>query len=141
MCLKASDTPGCRMYYNGELEYLIYVLILFGLFALLVTLYKIIFSRKTTRHEKYLLLGSWAIIPPTWFVIEYFFIYLPNGIEDSFKYFSYGQSVASKLWGAVSALITLVIYKDIEKEKQDKKESEQKDKEANESKTANVDPG
>lgn len=121
MSLKAEDVPGFRMYYEDDLVYGIYLFILFGLVAVVVTLYKLS-SHKTTRLEKYLLLVAWAIIPPVWFVVEYFFVFLPHGIENSFKYFDYGQAVASKLWGAMSALIALVIYRDAEKVKEDKEE-------------------
>jgi len=121
-----TDAPGMRMYYQDSLAYEVEVFIIFGLVAVLITLYKL-YRKDTTQREKYFLLVGWAIIPPVWFVIEYFFVFLPYGAENSFKFFDYGQSVASKLWGAVSTLIALVIYKDSEKEKEDKAERKEKE--------------
>jgi hypothetical protein len=128
MSIPAEDQPGMRIYYDGDSFYFIYLLIIFGLIAVAVTLYKLS-NPHTTQKEKYLLLVAWAVIPPIWFVLEYFCLFLPYGVENSFKYFDYGQNVASKLWGAVSALIILVIYKDAEKEK---KESQERQKDQNE---------
>jgi hypothetical protein len=121
MSLQTDDAPGMRMYYDPPLVYGIYALIVFGLAAVVVTLYTL--QRKdTSRIEKYALLVSWAIVPPLWFVIEYFFIFLPYGLEGSFKYFDYGQGVAAKLWAAVSALTALMIYKDAAEEKREREE-------------------
>lgn len=134
------DAAETFMYYEENLT-LIKFLILLGLVFLVATLWLLLKDKiqikdahyKDILLNKYSLLVLWAIVPPTWFVIEYFFIFLPNSNEESFKYLSYGQSVASKLWAAMSALITLIIYKD-------KQESERKDKEDNESKTTDVAP-
>jgi len=123
MSLKADDLPEMRMYYEGALVNVVYAFILLGLAAVGLTLYKLV-SSKTTQREKHLLLVGWAVVPPLWFVIEYFFIFMPYGVENSFKYFDYAQSVASKLWGAVSALTAMVIYKDNEKKKQEVPNSE-----------------
>ncbi len=129
MSVRAEDSPGIRMYYEGDLMKIVDAFILFGLIAVVITLYKLL-SDKTTLHEKYMLLVGWAIVPPLWFVIEYYFVFLPYGVENSFKYFDYGQSVASKLWGAVSALTAMVLYKDREKEKSEKLEEQNKEEQA-----------
>ena len=126
MSLRADDSPGIRMYYEGDLMNVVDGFILFGLVAAVITLYKLL-SHRTTQREKYMLLVGWAIIPPLWFVIEYYFVFLPHGVENSFKYFDYGQSVASKLWGAVSALTAMVLYKDNETEKKEKLEEKAKE--------------
>jgi hypothetical protein len=123
MPIKADDVPGLRMYYEGNLVYGVYLLIVFGIIAVAVTLYKLV-NPNTTRFEKYLLLVAWAILPPVWFVVEYFFLFLPYGLENSFRYFDYGQNVASKLWGAMSALITLLIYKENGKDKEQKSDKQ-----------------
>lgn len=129
MSVRAEDSPGIRMYYEGDLMKIVDAFILFGLIAVVITLYKLL-SDKTTLHEKYMLLVGWAIVPPLWFVIEYYFVFLPYGVENSFKYFDYGQSVAAKLWGAVSALTAMVLYKDREKEKSEKLEEQNKEEQA-----------
>ena len=123
MAIQSKDAPGMRMYYQDSLADLVEVFVMFGLVAILITLYKL-YRQDTSLREKYLLLVSWGIIPPVWFVIEYYFVFMPYGMEGSFQYFEYGQSVASKLWGAVSALIALVIYRDTEKKKQEEAEEE-----------------
>jgi hypothetical protein len=55
-----------------------------------------------------------------------FFIFLPYGVKDSFAFFQYGQNIASKLWAAVFALISIDLYKTKEKEKEDKKDETDK---------------
>ncbi len=114
-----NDAPGFRMAYEGSLLDGIYVLILFGLLSVVATLW--ILYKKNTLRSKYVLLVIWGIFPPMWFVIEYFFIFMPYGVKGSFAFFQYGQDIASKLWGAVFALISIDLYKTKEKEKADNK--------------------
>ena len=115
-----SDAPGMRMYYEGSLSYGIYAFIWLGLIAVAVTLWRL--SRESTsRYEKIVLLVAWGLVPPIWFLVEYFFIFIPYGTKDSFQFFEYGQNVAAKVWAAVFALISFSLYKDMEKEKEDNK--------------------
>jgi hypothetical protein len=114
-----NDAPGFRMVYEGSVRDGIYGFIIFGLLAVVATLW--ILYKKNTLRTKYLLLVVWGIFPPVWFVIEYFFIFLPYGVKGSFTFFQYGQDIASKLWAAVFALISIDLYKTSEKEKADKK--------------------
>jgi hypothetical protein len=114
-----NDAPGLRVVYEGPLQVGIYAFIFFGLFAVALTLW--ILYKKNTLKTKYALLIAWGIFPPVWFVIEYFFIFLPYGAPGSFSFFQYGQDIASKLWAAVFALISIDLYKSSEKEKADKK--------------------
>lgn len=90
------------------------VFICFGLVAIAVTLWRLA-AKDTPRSEKYLLLGAWTILPPVWFVVEYFFIYLPYGTKSSFDYFQYGQDIASKLWAAILGLISVSLFSSSEK--------------------------
>jgi hypothetical protein len=115
----SNDVPGFRMIYEGSMRDGIYGFIIFGLLAVVATLW--ILYKKNTLRTKYLLLVVWGIFPPVWFVIEYFFIFLPYGVKGSFVFFQYGQDIASKLWAAVFALISIDLYKSNEKEKADKK--------------------
>ncbi|MDD5461091.1 MAG: hypothetical protein PHG00_05605 [Methylococcales bacterium] len=120
-----NDAPGLRMAYEGSMRNGIYVFIIFGLLSILATLW--LLYRKHTLKTKYILLVVWGIFPPMWFLIEYFFIYMPYGVKDSFVFFQYGQDIASKLWGAVFALISIDLYKaNEEKKKTVKKEEEAK---------------
>ncbi len=114
-----NDAPGFRMIYEGSIQNGINLFIIAGLIAAATTLWIIYY--KNTLKGKYLLLAAWGIVPPVWFVIEYFFIYLPYGVSGSFEYFRYGQDVASKLWAAVFALISIDLYRAIEKQKENKK--------------------
>jgi hypothetical protein len=118
-----NDAPGLRMVYEGSIRDGIYAFIIFGLLAVVATLW--ILYEKNTLRTKYLLLIIWGIFPPMWFVLEYFFIYLPYGAKDSFAFFQYGQNIASKLWAAVFALISIDLYKSKEKEKEDKKNKDE----------------
>ena len=124
MSSEISDAPGMRMYYEGSLLYGIYAFIWFGLLAVAVTLWRL--SREdTSRYEKYVLLAAWGILPPIWFLVEYFFIFMPYGAKHSFQFFEYGQDVASKVWAAVFALISISLYKDSEKENEENKAKKQ----------------
>jgi hypothetical protein len=115
-----NDAPGFRMVYEGAMRDGIYGFIIFGLLAVAATLW--LLYKKNTLRTKYLLLVIWGIFPPVWFVVEYFFIFLPYGVKGSFAFFQYGQDIASKLWAAVFALISIDLYKSSEKEKAEKKE-------------------
>jgi hypothetical protein len=124
MSSEISDAPGMRMYYEGSLSYGIYAFIWFGLIAVAVTLWRL--SRETTsRYEKYVLLVAWGIVPPIWFLVEYYFIFMPYGAKHSFQFFEYSQSVAAKVWAAVFALITISLYKDREKGNEENKAKKQ----------------
>lgn len=57
---------------------------------------------------------TWIIIPPMWFWLDYFFIYLRNhkmGDEPppDIDLFKYGQDISSKIWIAVSTAL-LALY-------------------------------
>lgn len=121
MATTASDSPGFRVIYEGELAYGINGFIIFGLIATVVTLVYLL-RENTTRRQKQLLLAAWVVIPPCWFLVEYFFLYLPRGSEGSFGFFQYGQNVASKVWAAVSALITASLFTDRDKKEESAEE-------------------
>lgn len=115
----SNDAPGLRAVYDESLQYGIHYFIFFALAAMIFSLWQL-----ATNHNlksRYKLLIAWGILPPTWFVIEYFFIFIPYGKEGSFGFFQYGQSIASKLWGAMFALISINLYKLNEKEKEKEK--------------------
>jgi hypothetical protein len=109
MPIETKDEPGFRIIYDGMLSEGINVFIYFGLSAVAITLWRLT-AKNVSQTEKYLLLGAWGILPPIWFLVEYFFIFLPYGIKGSFDYFQYGQNVASKVWAAIFALISVSIY-------------------------------
>lgn len=109
MSIETKDEPGLRMVYDGLLADGVNIFIFFGLLSVAITIWRLV-AKDVTQTEKYLLLGAWGILPPVWFLVEYFFIYLPYGVKGSFNYFQYGQSVASKVWAAVFALISVSLY-------------------------------
>jgi hypothetical protein len=113
------------MVYEGPLQTGIYAFIFFGLLALAVTLW--VLYKQDTLRTKYLLLVAWGILPPVWFVVEYFFIFLPYGAPGSFGFFQYGQDIASKLWAAMFALISIDLYKASEKAKEARKRETSED--------------
>jgi hypothetical protein len=51
----------------------------------------------------YLAIGAWAVVPPTWFWIEYFYVYRRYGQPDTLELFKYGQDVAKAIWAGVLA--------------------------------------
>ena len=110
MSIEANDEPGSRIVYDGLLAIGVNALIGFGVLCIVITLWRL--SRDdTTQAEKYLLLGAWGILPPIWFMLEYFYIYLPYGVKGSFNFFQYGQEIAQKVWAAIFALISVSIYR------------------------------
>jgi len=109
MPIETKDEPGLRIIYDGALSEGINLFIFFGLLSVAVTIWRIS-AKDVSQTEKYILLGAWGILPPIWFLVEYFYIYLPYGIKGSFDYFQYGQNVASKVWGAIFALISISLY-------------------------------
>ena len=119
MLAEAKDEPDFRTIYEGLTAIGVNVFIVFGLLSIVVTLWKLA-QENTTQTDRYLLLFAWGILPPMWFVIEYFFVFLPYGVKGSFGFFQYGQNIASKLWAAVFAIISIAMYKDKNKDK-DKK--------------------
>ena len=123
--MAATDNPGFRVIYEGALAYGIYAFIMFGLIATTLTIWYLA-REDTTQAQKRLLLVAWGVIPPAWFLIEYFFVFIPYGVKDSFGYFQYGQNVASKLWAAVFALISVSAYmtRDKKAEKSTDKDSD-----------------
>lgn len=109
MPIETKDEPGLRIIYDGMLSIGINLFIFFGLLSVAITLWRLT-AKDASQTEKFLLLGAWGILPPMWFLVEYFFIYLPYGIKGSFNYFQYGQNVASKVWAAIFALISISLY-------------------------------
>ena len=107
--IESKDEPGFRLIYEGPLAEGINFFIYFGLLAVVITLWRIS-GKDVSQKEKYLYLGAWGILPPIWFLVEYFYLFLPHGVKGSFTYFQYGQGVAAKVWGAVFALISVSIY-------------------------------
>lgn len=58
--------------------------------------------------NKAMMLGFWVIVPPLWFVCEYFIVLNHAHIvvdKDGFERFKYGQEVASKMWVAIVTLL------------------------------------
>jgi hypothetical protein len=105
-----NDTPGVRAIYEESIQKWVDVFIIFALISIIVTLWYL-YKKDTQLKYKYLLLVAWGILPPVWFLVEYFFLFLPSGIAESFEFFKYGQEIASKVWGAVFALISIDLYK------------------------------
>lgn len=110
MPIEANDEPGSRIVYDGMLFTGVNLLIGFGIVCIIITIWRLT-TKDTSQAEKYLLLGAWGILPPVWFMLEYFYIFLPYGIKGSFNFFQYGQSIAQKVWGAIFALISVSIYR------------------------------
>lgn len=51
-----------------------------------------------SRPEQRLL---WAVLPPIWFWLEYFYVYRVYGLPDTLELFKYGQDVAKAIWAGV----------------------------------------
>jgi hypothetical protein len=69
---------------------------------------------RDTETSRYTLWVFWTVIPPAWFIVEYWFVKpssLSNAeIKDRFEQFQYSQGLAAKLWaGIVAALAAFVL--------------------------------
>ena len=64
---------------------------------------------------KSVILGLWIVGVPSWFGIEYFYIYKKYGVDekasDSFEHFKHGQDVATKAWLAVITVLTSTLLR------------------------------
>jgi hypothetical protein len=71
-------------------------------------------SQKTT--SKATILAIWVVGVPTWFAVEYFYIYPKYALAYcDFDHFKYGQDVATKAWLAVVTILTALYFgKDIQ---------------------------
>jgi hypothetical protein len=80
-----------------------------GVIAVVVTV--ILVSRAYSRAKTGLLyfsIAAWAVVPPAWFVSEFFFIYRQYGRPDTFELFKHGQQLSAGVWaGMLAALIAL----------------------------------
>jgi hypothetical protein len=63
----------------------------------------------------YLTIGIWAVVPPVWFWIEYFFIYRRYGQPGTLELFKYGQDVAKAIWAGVLAALVGLAASDLTK--------------------------
>lgn len=61
-------------------------------------------KRQSPRHLP-VLIALWAILPPVWFWIEYFFIYRLNGVPGTLEFFKYGQQTAAAIWAGTLAVL------------------------------------
>lgn len=51
----------------------------------------------------YIAIGLWAVVPPFWFWLEYFYVYRTYGLPDTLELFKYGQDVSKAIWAGVLA--------------------------------------
>ena len=50
----------------------------------------------------YIFAAGWAVVPPIWFWIEFFWIYDAYGRPNSLERFRYGQQVSVAIWAGVT---------------------------------------
>lgn len=64
---------------------------------------------KIKKWQLLVLLG-WTLVPPLWFVVEFFFFYKPSWPRDDFELFKYGQDVSAKAWLGISTTLLLLYF-------------------------------
>jgi len=96
--------------YTGASRTSVVVFIVFAVYALALSTVLLLAVDDTLLHR--MIWYLWAVVPPLWFVIEYFFIYPYLAVDpvEGFKYFQYGQGVASKLWAAGFVISGAILY-------------------------------
>lgn len=102
--------PRTSVYGSGEGKLPIKALIPVRIVALIGVAFTIPVLAFTPRRGVLmaLVLVGWLVGPPTWFAIEYFFIYKRYGGDVNLEEFKYGQEVMTRLWAGVAA--ALVAY-------------------------------
>lgn len=114
-----------------ESRSIICVLAFAGVFAVFCILFGIHFLRTRDPLEaklwksdlqvwKVCLLAPWVILPPIWFSVEYYYLYLPTlkdektssaeVLKDSLERFKQGQEESSKVWLALVTLLTGIYF-------------------------------
>jgi hypothetical protein len=72
----------------------------------------------------YVAIGLWAVLPPLWFWLEYFYLYRVYGQPDTFELFKYGQEIAKPIWAGVFAALIAFAASDATKPAAQKAEAE-----------------
>jgi hypothetical protein len=54
----------------------------------------------------YWIYGFWVIAPPSWFFVEFFFVFGRRDDKHALDLFKMGQDVAQKFWAALLVLLT-----------------------------------
>jgi hypothetical protein len=55
--------------------------------------------------KAYFLVGSWALVPPVWFMVEW---YLFTGNKEEFEYLKYSQELARNVWVALVIVLAKI---------------------------------
>src|SRR4051812_22458663 len=85
-------------------RYITYAATAFSILVMIITIVVVCDAMLTNRIVPlYITIGAWAIWPPIWFWLEYFFIYRVWGKPGSLELFKYGQDVAKAIWAGVLA--------------------------------------
>ncbi len=109
-----SRTIGWAVYRDDTLmPRVIRSFLVFGVVSLFTTIWALIRIRDKRLHAWLWLL--WAVVPPLWFLAEYFvlFPFLGKPDAEAFNMFRYGQESAAKLWAAGVAICTGALLKDL----------------------------
>ena len=106
---------GINIYPEG-MRILVAGFIFYAIYGLLLSTW-VLLRVKTTMLRR-LVWWAWAVIPPLWFVVEYFFVYPAFALDplSSFDAFKYGQGVASKLWAAGLAMASAAHFVELSRE-------------------------
>lgn len=104
-----------------------------GLVVVLALLYSLYLARQgwgvslphdggnwpSVKKRQLAVLVGWTLVPPLWFLVEFFFIYNPrfgHTPPTDFELFKYSQDLSAKTWLAVSsALLVLYFGKDLKR--------------------------
>jgi len=54
----------------------------------------------------------WTLVPPAWFLFEYYVIFPRWGDESRLGEFKYGQSLSAKFWAGVLVLLAAIYTQD-----------------------------
>ena len=52
----------------------------------------------------------WVIAPPSWFFVEYYFVFDRKEDPDALERFKVGQDIAQKFWAALLVLLAGIGY-------------------------------
>lgn len=72
----------------------------------------IVYWRTRKKPILYGLFAFWTLVPPMWFVFDFYVLFKRFGAQDSFDMLKYGERISERLWAAVLALIGLILLKE-----------------------------
>lgn len=97
-----------EIYYDAIVRYGINGIGILAIVLAIMSLYQGAGRKVRFLPPPYVVIISWILIPPVWFVAEYFFIYRNFGNALAYDEFKFVESITSKCWAAMVAALVFM---------------------------------